>query len=91
VMRDLDRPRGPVPRLAVPRHRQGSRRGPLGAGRDMVRDIAARLPLNEDDVSQWEFPRAPAPADVAPWPSTATPTIPTCSPSSPAPAAASRT
>ncbi len=55
VMRELDRHE--VLFLALLFHDigKGHGEGHSGRGADMVRGIAERLPLNEDDVAQWEF------------------------------------
>jgi [protein-PII] uridylyltransferase len=55
VMRELDRHE--ILFLALLFHDigKGHGEGHSARGADMVRDIAERLPLNEDDVSQWEF------------------------------------
>lgn len=55
VMRELDRHE--VLFLALLFHDigKGHGEGHSARGADMVRGIAERLPLNEDDVSQWEF------------------------------------
>lgn len=55
VMRDIDRHE--VLFLALLFHDigKGHGEGHSARGADMVRDIAERLPLNEDEVSQWEF------------------------------------
>ncbi|MCC6848954.1 MAG: [protein-PII] uridylyltransferase [Deltaproteobacteria bacterium] len=55
VMRDIDRHE--VLFLALLFHDigKGHGEGHSGRGADMVRDIAARLPLNQDEVAQWEF------------------------------------
>ncbi len=54
-MRDIDRHE--VLFLALLFHDigKGHGEGHSGRGADMVRDIAARLPLNQDEVAQWEF------------------------------------
>jgi len=55
VMRELDRHE--ILFLALLFHDigKGHGEGHSARGADMVRDIAIRLPLNEDEVSQWEF------------------------------------
>ena len=55
VMREVDR--HDILFLALLFHDvgKGHGEGHSARGADMVRGIAARLPLNEDDVSQWEF------------------------------------
>ncbi len=55
VMRDIDRHE--VLFLALLFHDVGKGHGEGHSGRsaDMVRDIATRLPLNQDEVAQWEF------------------------------------
>ncbi len=55
VMRELDRHE--ILFLALLFHDigKGHGEGHSARGADMVRDIAARLPLNEDEISQWEF------------------------------------
>lgn len=55
VMRELDRHE--VLFLALLFHDigKGHGEGHSARGADMVRDIATRLPLHEDDIAQWEF------------------------------------
>ena len=55
VMREIDRHE--VLFLALLFHDigKGHGEGHSARGADMVRDIAERLPLNQDDIAQWEF------------------------------------